>query len=209
MSLAAAMARSAVPVFRPWIVSCTLVTAALAVSPTTISRIELNLDDLAVPSKFALVGDPGNHRPLDTSRGYPLHILQPLQVILSTNNLRLEETLPVIELIPRRHTEFDLSSITYRFIHVPLLRLSGAALHSIQLKDDEFPITIVRRPRGLTVTDISGEEIARLVLPKLDPAIVPASAHLLAGVLRVGIWLLGCAAFWAWTRVIRDQVTRP
>ena len=208
--LAVFLARSAlapgrVPVFRPWLVCCALVGAVLAVTPTTISRIDLNLDHLAVPSKFALAGDPGNHRPHNTSRGYPLHLLEPLQVTLSANNMRLHETLPVIELIPRRDTEFPFSSITYRFLHVPLLRLAGPALHPVQLVEDEQSITLVRRPRGLTVTDISGDEIARLVLPRLNPDSIPVSAHILAASLRLGIWLLGCAVFWAWTRVLRHR----
>ena len=179
------------------------IALVLALSPTTISRITINLSSLPVPGKFLLHSDPEASRQHRVSRGYPFHHLNPLSVNLSADNPTLNQPMPWLEFQTRRDTIFPIDSIQYRFIYVTVHQLSKQGLHGLELSDRSDEVTLDKVDTGIHINNIGALESAWIQLPSPDQPSMQILARVI--VLKLVIWILICCAFWIWKPRIRQE----
>ena len=179
------------------IIGC-LITLALAASPITISRIELTLDSLAVPSKFKLQSAPDAKIQHYTSRGFPFHHLGTFKVQLSANNLELNEPMPLIGFSPRRETLFQVRTIRYAFLHTAVHALHQSELHSIALENNNEGITLENNEKGIAIFNIRGGQTAWIQAPNLDTFDLATKTIIKITAMKVIVWWLICLGYWLW-----------
>ncbi len=175
-----------------------LVAAALLVSEITISRITINLSSLAVPSKFQLHSDAGAGRQHHASRGYPLHVPNPVRVQLGADHLALDEPMPWLQFQARRDTLFPIQSVQYRFFNIIVHEISATDLHQLKLDHRSDDVTLDKVAAGITINNIGANESAWLQLPGLQDLDPGLGTIVKVTVFRVLLWLLVCLVFLCW-----------
>jgi hypothetical protein len=132
------------------------------------------------------------------SRGYPNHILQPVEVQLNANNVALSEPMPWLEFLTRRDTRFSITGIHYKFINFDIHQLSGVNLHSLKLADRSDDVSLERVANGINISNIGAGESAWIQLPSLDILKLGPMVVFKLAAIRVGLWLLLCLLFSLW-----------
>jgi hypothetical protein len=177
---------------------CAAMLLALVITPPTVSRVQIDLAKLPVPGKFRLVSDPNIDHSHMASRGYPNHILQPVEVQLSANNVALSEPMPWLEFLTRRDTRFSITGIHYKFINFDIYELSGVNLHSLKLADRSDDVSLEHVDDGINISNIGAGESAWIQLPSLDTLKLGPMVVFKLTAIRVSLWLLVCLLFSLW-----------
>ncbi len=181
-----------------------IVSLILICSPTTISRIEISLINLPVPSKFWLYSDDARQAPHTVSKGFGMPTMHALKVHLNADNVGITEPMPSIRLQGRHDTLFSIDRIRYKFLHVTVHQLLADNLSEIKLGENSDEVILEKIPTGILISDVNQGESVWLDLPDLDSKAISTSVILKTIVVKVFVWLLACTVFFSWAPGLRQ-----
>lgn len=187
------------------VIICFLVAIVLISTPVSFSRVVLYLTKLSVPSKFQLHSDEDARHRHYGYRSVPRHILVPVKIQLSANNVRLDEPMPWIQLSAQRDTSFTIDRIRYDFIHFAVHELTAKALHQISLDARSDDVTFSTIDEGIFITDLGVGESAWIKLPSIDPVSITSQIKVKLAIMKLFIWFLVCLGFNFWAPGIRSN----